>query len=324
MANRTTVKSNIITQNVPTVTNDILTGMLNGELADNVRFREDVAVSQSASASAISVDFTGKDRVDLQRTGGSLNITVSSIGDGETKFLLITKTAGQSVSWAGVTDVTPVKENADALSLVLYEIVRKGSNFFAKAWVETVIAATQAEANGLTVTAPFIAPDTIPISSTGQAGILKIAGAGEIAAGTDSAAGKGNVYAVPPSELKAVKDGATTGIGLKKNRLNTMLVFATAPGSQGSGVVIAGDLANTDYVNLSSAANGWYAMPDPTLYTGSSFWVHNTGSTDKGIDFANLEITNLAMHIHKYGTVLFLSDGAKWIALDWNNNVIFS
>jgi len=138
MANRTTVKSNIVTQNVPTVTNAIMTNMLNAELADNVRFREDVAVIQASAISAIVVDFAGKDRVDLTRTGGSLAISVTGIDDGETKYLLVTKTAGQAVSWVGITDITPVKANADALPLVLYELVRKGANYFVKAWVDTV------------------------------------------------------------------------------------------------------------------------------------------------------------------------------------------
>ena len=89
MANRQTAKSNIVTKNVPTVTNAILTDMLNSELADNIVFGEDVAVVQNSSVSNITVDFTGKDRIDLTRTGGSLNITVAGMGDGETKYLLI-------------------------------------------------------------------------------------------------------------------------------------------------------------------------------------------------------------------------------------------
>jgi hypothetical protein len=186
MANRSTVKSNIIAQNVPTVTNAILTGMLNTELADNIRFREDVAVIQSAAASNITVDFTGKDRVDLTRTGGSLNLTLNNIGDGETKFLLITKTSGQAVTFVGVTDITPIKANANALSLVLYEVVRKGTNYFAKAWVENVKTAsetiegvlevgTAAECNALSVINKIVTPGRIPVSSTTQRGVIETA-----------------------------------------------------------------------------------------------------------------------------------------------------
>jgi len=190
MSNRTTAKSNIITKNVPTVTNAIMTDMLNNELAENVVFREDVAVVQSSGASNITVDFSGKDRVDLTRTGGSLNITLSGISDGEIKYLLIAKTTGQAVTFVGVTDITPIKANANALSLVLYEIVRKSSFYFAKAWVENVKTATDtiegvletataAESNALSVVNKIVTPGRIPIASTSQKGISELATAAE-------------------------------------------------------------------------------------------------------------------------------------------------
>jgi hypothetical protein len=211
MANRTTVKNNIVAQNVPTVTNAILTGMLNTELADNVKFREDVAVSQSSSSSNITVNFTGRDRIDLTRTGGTLVITVAGIGDGETVFLLVTKTVGQPVTWIGVTDITPIKANADSLSLVLYEIVRKGTNYFAKAWVENVKQATDtilgaaeiataAECNSLTDILRIVTPGRIPVASTTQRGIIEHATSSQINAGTS-----GNL-AVIASELKRKYD----------------------------------------------------------------------------------------------------------------------
>lgn len=143
MSNRTTVKSNIQALNVPTVTNAILNTMLQSEMSDNLVFREDVVVSQSASVSAITVDFTGKDRIDLTRLSGTLNITLSGLGDGDVKYLLITKTVGQAVTFTGgAVDITPLKVNIDALSSVLYEIVRKGSNYFAKAWYDTIVDAS--------------------------------------------------------------------------------------------------------------------------------------------------------------------------------------
>ena len=146
MGNRTTEKANIQALNIPSVTNAEMNTMLQNYLADNLQFREDVAVVQNSSLSSITVDFTGKDRVDLTRTGGALNITVSGLDDGDRKFLLITKTAGQVISWVGVTDVTPLVDNIDALSLVLYEIVSKGSNYYARAYALTVEAASQSEA----------------------------------------------------------------------------------------------------------------------------------------------------------------------------------
>ena len=143
MGNRSSFKSNVTTKNVPTVTNAILTDILNNDLADSVVFGEDVAVVQNSGSTNITVDFTDKDRIDLTRTGGSLNITVSGMNDGEKKHLLITKTIGQSITWVGVTDVTPIKANVTAVSRVLYEIIRKSSYYYCRAWLETVKTATE-------------------------------------------------------------------------------------------------------------------------------------------------------------------------------------
>lgn len=182
MANRQTVKSNITSKIQPLMTTIKHRDVLLNDMSDNLVFGEDVAVLQASGATNITVDFVGKDRVDLTRTGGALNISVSGIGDGETKFLLISKTSGQAITFAGVTDVTPVKANVSAISTVLYEIVRKSSFFFAKAWVETIKSATTTiegvqenatatEANALSATNKTMTPGTIPIASTSQRGV---------------------------------------------------------------------------------------------------------------------------------------------------------
>jgi len=157
--NRTTTKSNVITKNVPTVTNAILTDILNADFADNLRFRLDVAVAQSSSVTNITCDFADKDRIDLTRTGGALNITLSGLEDGDVKYLLITKTAGQAITFVGATDVTPLIANVTAVSSVLYEIVRKASNYYVRAFLETVLAASGAETIAGTITNKFVTPD---------------------------------------------------------------------------------------------------------------------------------------------------------------------
>ncbi len=329
--NRTSVKSNITTKNVPTVTNAILSDILNADMADNLKFREDVAVTQSSNVSAITVDFTGKDRVDLTRTGGTLNITVSGIGDGETVFLLITKTAGQAVTWVGVTDITAVKYNADAASTVLYEIVRKGANYFTIAWVETVMAASSAEADALSLSNKFIAPATIPVASLTVAGIVKKASASAISTGTDGASGKGNIYYVAPSHLKAAVDTINTTlaaygvtIGLKKNRLISSSNFSGAGGAQVAPTLITGDFSTVDFFNLTSTVNGWFALPDPASYQGNEVVIYNSGSSDKALDVTHLNITALATHLFQFGSVTLLSNGTKWLIIDWNTNTHFS
>lgn len=240
MSNRTTAKSNIITKNVPTVTNAIMTDMLNNELAENVVFREDVAVVQSSGSSNITVDFTGKDRVDLTRTGGSLNITLSGISDGEIKYLLVAKTAGQAVTFVGVTDVTPIKANANALSLVLYEIVRKSSFYFAKAWVENVKTATdtiegvletatQAESNALGAVDKTVTPGRQPIASTTQKGLI------EIATQSEANALASSLLSITPGTLPL----STTS---QKGLIETATAAENDVGTAGTLAVIASEL----------------------------------------------------------------------------------
>lgn len=135
MANRTTVKSNIQSLNVPSVSNADMEDMLNDNICDNVVFKEDVTQIRISTVTSIALDFTGRDRINLQRTGGSLSISVSNIVDGQVVYVDITKTPGQTVSWVGVTDVTPVQADVTAVSRVLYEIVRKNTSYYARAFV---------------------------------------------------------------------------------------------------------------------------------------------------------------------------------------------
>jgi len=186
MANRTSVKTNINSKIQPTVTTAIHRDVLNSDMADNLKFREDVAVIQTSTISAITCDFAGKDRIDLTRTGGTLSITLANIGDGEEVGLYVSKTAGQSVTFINATDATPVKINADALQNVLYIIKAIGANYFARAWVETVLASSIVESNALTITNKFVSPGTIPIASDTQAGVAKRATALECNALSDA------------------------------------------------------------------------------------------------------------------------------------------
>jgi hypothetical protein len=80
---------------------------------------------------------------------------------------------------------------------VLYEIVRKSSYFFAKAWAENVKSATdgiegvlktatQAESNGLSVTNKIVTPGRMPIAGDAQRGVAEIATAAECNALADT------------------------------------------------------------------------------------------------------------------------------------------
>ncbi len=97
----------------------------------------------------------------------------------------------------GVTDITSVKANVTSLSKVLYEIVRKSSYHYCRAWVESIKTATTsiegvleiataAEANALSVTNKIITPGRIPKATTSQKGVSELATVAEGAALSDT------------------------------------------------------------------------------------------------------------------------------------------
>jgi hypothetical protein len=211
--NRNTVKNDIVAMCIPSVSNAEMITILNSELADNLKFREDKALPQTSVPNAVLLDFTGKDRIDLIATGGPVIISISSgtIADGETVHLLLIKTGGQSISWVSVTDITPVKANVTAVGMVLYEIVRKGSYYYSRAWIESplnamdsipgvISPATVAEHKSLTIMNKACVPGRLPMSSVIQTGIVKIAATGQINNGDDTDPGS-NQLVVQPSEL---------------------------------------------------------------------------------------------------------------------------
>lgn len=319
MANRTTVKSNIIGLNVPSVTNNILNSMLNGELADNVVFREDVAVSQVSSISNITVDFSGKDRVDLTRTGGNLVITIANVGDGETKFLLVTKTAGQAVTWVGVTDITPIKANANALSLVLYEIKRKGSNYFAFAWVENVKTATDiiegvlsiataAEVAAMSVNNKIVVPGRIPNSSVSQKGFVQSASAAEC-----NGLATYNKY-VPPGYLPI---SSTTQKGL----IEVATGAENDAGTAGNLAVIASELKRKldelqAYIGFRVVQRFRWDTATDTITTYTNTWP----LTSHGLNNATGTYTfNLGAHTDTTYTVLAVAEGTGLVKISQIN-----
>jgi len=211
MSDRKTAKSNIDTLNVPSVTNAVLGEILKDEICDNVVFKEEVSETQRSEVPLITLDFTTKDRIELTRLGGSLSITVSNIGDGQEVSLLIFKTSGQTVSFVGVTDMTPVLADVTALDRVLYFIKRVGSYYYAKAWVSIGAATTtrtgvlrvgtQGQHNALSSTSVVCVPGYLPLMSTAQKGLCEAADTAQIDAGQDLETTSNDPLVVVPSQL---------------------------------------------------------------------------------------------------------------------------
>ena len=138
MANRATVKSNIDTLNVPSVTNSVMGEMLKDNLADNLVFLEDEVGILNPSSQNFTVDFTGNDRINVTKTGSPLNITCAGLGDGNVKYMLITKSAGQVITFVNATDVTPKQDMTDDMTTVLYRVTKKGTTIWTEAVALTI------------------------------------------------------------------------------------------------------------------------------------------------------------------------------------------
>lgn len=258
MANRNAVKGAIVTKNVPTVTNAILTDMLNAEMNDNLRFREDYASSQTVTTpdpiTGVVLDFTGIDRIDLTRTGGNTVLSVSGMGDGEEKYLRFVKSAGSTVAWTGVTDITGDQTNVTAAGVVVYQIIRKGTTYLTQAFVAPVIAsltntgvtryADNSEVLAGTETALAISPYTlttgVPAASYITPGRIEIATQTEVNTGTDE------VRAVCPKTLKPTTDRVAVLEGKKLVYSETTGVISVA-GSATAAVTITHNLGYTGY-----------------------------------------------------------------------------
>lgn len=161
--NRTTVKANITTLNVPSVSNADLNTMLKDYLSDNLVFGADVVDTISSTSTSVTLDWDLKDRIDLSRQSGvgNFNITNNNISDGEVKYLLISKQNGDTISFTDATDITPVTANVDSQTTVLYEIVRKGTNYYARAWLDFANIASETEAKTATSNTKLITPLTM-------------------------------------------------------------------------------------------------------------------------------------------------------------------
>ena len=312
MANRITAKSNVDTKIVPKVTNEIHREMVKTDILDNVVFKEDVAVLQTSSTTNITCDFSGKDRINLTRTGGNLNISVTNIADGQVVYLLITKTAGQSISFVGVTDITPQTPVINTLATVTYMIIRKGSLYIAMALYNTVIQATESqkgigeiasalEHQALSSLDKFCVPGYLPTASTSQKGLSQIASSAE-----HEGLSVTNKVCVPG--YLPIADENQTGLSRMATAAQaqgfSLRDRVLTPGNladvRASAAETAGRVEDKKFVTPSTMKNheSWSALSLQTGWSGNAYYfVDNTG-------FLHLRLVNVQYNANITGTTL--------------------
>ena len=102
---------------------------LRDEILNNCLFRKDVSDSQVASGTTKTLDFDGFDYIEVAQSN-NVAYTLNNILQGEIKYLKITKTAAQTVSYINGTDVSVRKAFINATTVVIYRIINKDATIY--------------------------------------------------------------------------------------------------------------------------------------------------------------------------------------------------
>lgn len=137
--NRTEAIAAVLAALVPTLTLAELIALWNNELNDTYLFRKDIIASETPSAGAVTIDYSNKDTATVT-TGVNLAVSFTNIENGDVKYLVITKAATNSISFAGATDITEYPTYINNIPiLVPYQIFNKNGAIYAKAMIASII-----------------------------------------------------------------------------------------------------------------------------------------------------------------------------------------
>jgi len=89
---------------------------------DSITVNRDV--TNTLAGTTIAADFSGYDTI-IVNASGNCTITVSNIAVGESKTLVVNKTAGQTITFSGATDQSLDTTYITTLTKVVYEIYSK-------------------------------------------------------------------------------------------------------------------------------------------------------------------------------------------------------
>lgn len=133
--NRTEAQAQITSNNVPSVTNNVMGVMLNNNILDNVVFRKDLKTTASiAGLSAYTANFASSDQINLTSANQNITISFSNLEDGEVKYLSVTKTATVSISFSGAIDAVNYRNYINAsVTSITYRVTSKNGTIFVEA-----------------------------------------------------------------------------------------------------------------------------------------------------------------------------------------------
>lgn len=99
------------------------------EVLNNCLFRKDIATSTTASGTTKTLEFLDVDYIEVTQSN-NVAYTLNNVQQGEIKYLKITKSAAQTISFVNGTDVSNRKSFIDLTTVVIYRIINKDSNLY--------------------------------------------------------------------------------------------------------------------------------------------------------------------------------------------------
>ena len=102
---------------------------LDDDFAQSVVFRKDVSSATTATATTKSLDFDDIDYIEVTQSN-NVAYTLNNILQGEIKFLKITKSAAQTITFANGTDVSSRKAFINSTTVVIYKITNKDGDLY--------------------------------------------------------------------------------------------------------------------------------------------------------------------------------------------------
>lgn len=125
--NRIEILAEVVTKFVATLTLTTHKSFLDDDLINSAVYEKDVIASQSPAGGNITIDYADKDTATVVITA-NLAVSFTNLENGAVKYLHITKNAGNTISFAGATDVSARQDFIDiTATVVIYEVFNKNS-----------------------------------------------------------------------------------------------------------------------------------------------------------------------------------------------------
>jgi hypothetical protein len=168
--NRTELKTQIDTVIVATLAIATHRAYLKDDQSDSLVFRKDIIASETPAGGNVTVDFSDKDLATIITTS-NLAVSFTGMENGDVKYMVITKNAGNSITFTGATNRTNftklINQSSGAVPFIVYN---KNNSISVQALYETIIEGTLSDINAAnpykfpTCEAVSDAIDAIPIA----------------------------------------------------------------------------------------------------------------------------------------------------------------